>query len=869
MLVQNLCLNEDFFGISVFKRKSHRMEPVKRLTLLLMLICLFGCRGEPNQPTSPSNDDGGIEAPPIYSLQTIQEDIPQYGKAELNFTVTTNAENLQLPFDPNPPAGIEPGIGITVEARFTPDDWETVFIQPAFYHQEFIEETRDGQTWLYPTDNYRWRVRFSPHIAGEWQYSVRAQDAQFEYSTRAYSFTVTPTEEHGFVQVSEQDQRYFEFDDGTYFPGIGINLNLPDNLDELPALSDNGIQLIRTYLPSQYSIWGSAWSPWQPVGAVANGPESNARLGYNTAVSLNRTPEDPPLAVPDHDFFLTLTHDETVFDDGQQWRHFPCAVFGWNTPQIPVKPDSSYQLRVRYRLEGVEGPKVANEPMGLAVKTADWLWSRQDETTRCTYPGTGNLLAASYRANGRLWQNRADDTYDGWQMMTATIETGSENFLPRLWLALENATAGQALIDEIWLEEVLPNGKLGPNVIYKSSMANHLYFDQQRSAAFDRALAEVEANDLYLKLVLMEKNDFALGAFEADGSLTMQPINQANLFFGNGRSPSKILWLQQAWWRYVQARWGYSSHIHSWELLNEGDPASEAHHILADELGRYMAESFIPEGQTTPHPNQHLVTTSFWSGYPQTFWQNDAYPYIDYADIHHYATMGEQRPFSQLYDGSEFYDAAEFTLKLSQAIGATSERSPQMPLVRGELGFIFDQVDLFEENVSDGLWLHNLLWAGLNEGGLMELYWTGAPIQNQLWSDTHDHRPIYGAYARFVQALPLNNGRYQPANAESSSDQLRVVGQMDVEAGQAHLWIQNRQHTWKNVADGVEITAVTATVQLDGFAPNTAYTVTFIDTYALEGDPTLSQTEITTDNSGILIIPVEDLLTDVAVVVGN
>lgn len=51
----------------------------------------------------------------------------------------------------------------------------------------------------------------------------------------------------------------------------------------------------------------------------------------------------------------------------------------------------------------------------------------------------------------------------------------------------------------------------------------------------------------------------------------------------NREEKTKIRWLLEAWWRYLQARWGYSPAIYSWELLNEGVPDSTLHYILTDE----------------------------------------------------------------------------------------------------------------------------------------------------------------------------------------------------------------------------------------------------------------------------------------------
>ena len=50
---------------------------------------------------------------------------------------------------------------MTVNALFTPDDWQTVYSQPAFYYQEFDYALKGGQDWLNPTNDFSWKVRFS------------------------------------------------------------------------------------------------------------------------------------------------------------------------------------------------------------------------------------------------------------------------------------------------------------------------------------------------------------------------------------------------------------------------------------------------------------------------------------------------------------------------------------------------------------------------------------------------------------------------------------------------------------------------------------------------------------------------------------
>lgn len=816
--------------------------------------------------------------PTIREVKTNEEvyggdQIPRYEKLEITFQVETRAKNLQWPFEAAPPAGIEPGRGVSVDGLFTPDDWQTVYFQPAFYYQDFQAETKNDQVWLYPTDNFSWKVRFTPNKEGNWQYKLTAQDASGTFETQPASFTVAPSANKGFIRVSQTDSRYFEFEDGAYFPGLGYDLGLSIAPEGLSIMSENGIQLIRTWLPSQLSIFGSAWSPWQSFGAVPWPSEPNARLRYDVAPPFNRQPgQEPPLARPESEVFLWLSHTETVYDDGKQWDFVPCVITsGWNSPPLPVKRNTDYRIRVRYKEYDLTGPKAPGQPYGFAVKTGDWLWDEQDESRRCYYPGTGTLLAASHKTASN-WSNYPDPENEGWQILEGNFKSGDADFLEPLYLAIENAQSGSVLVDYVWLEENLGSGQYGPNIISKPWMAVHQYFDQRGSYAFDQTLEQAKQYGIYFKLVILEKNDFALNIFEPDGRLTtrLPGQNPPTLFFGGGRETSgktKVRWLQEAWWRYLQARWGYSPHIHSWELLNEGDPGSDFHYILTDELGKYFQQAFIPAGQTAKHPNMHLVTTSFWHSFPNQFWGSSDYPHVDYADVHMYAQESNVQPLDYVYELSDFDDSALFSQKLSMTHGAKQPDGPGKPVIRGEVGWLFDGEDLFAQNVTAGLWLHNFIWAGINSGGLMELLWTGGSSIRQLYqAGSYDYRPMYGSFYNFIKDIPLNNGHYQEAEAVASHPDLRVWGQKDLVHGQAHLWIQNRLNTWRNVADGVSIPPISGTVTISGFEPGKSYLLQWWDTF--QTDPTqqiLRSETLVAQNDGSLAIAVANLSADVAV----
>ncbi|MBM3303143.1 MAG: hypothetical protein FJY85_24755, partial [Deltaproteobacteria bacterium] len=128
-----------------------------------------------NTPTASATPTDSGPGPASSDITTNLADypngqVPRYDKLELTFQVDTVAQNLQLPYDAAPPPGVDPEIGVTVDALFTPDDWQTVYTQPAFYYQEFEDQVRSSQEWFYPTNNFSWRVRFAPDQVGTWQF---------------------------------------------------------------------------------------------------------------------------------------------------------------------------------------------------------------------------------------------------------------------------------------------------------------------------------------------------------------------------------------------------------------------------------------------------------------------------------------------------------------------------------------------------------------------------------------------------------------------------------------------------------------------------------------------------------------------------
>ncbi|HEX7976158.1 MAG TPA: hypothetical protein VF498_17245, partial [Anaerolineales bacterium] len=527
-------------------------------------------------------------------------------------------------------------------------------------------------------------------------------------------------------------------------------------------------------------------------------------------------------------------------------------IGAWKAPPA-VKRNTDYRVRIRYKTEDIQGPRQPGQPFGFVAKTGGWLWG---DSNKCSDPGTGN----------RVTQMQAENVAD-WQILEGTIHTGENDFLPYFYLALENAARGRAYVDYVWIQEDQGSGQLGPNILSKPWMAQHLYMDQRNSYAFDKVLDLADQYGVYLRPVVLEKNDWILNRIDNLGKPVFDsprcPAGLLNVsspecpsnrwFYGNGRELTKVRWLEQAWWRYLQARWGYSTQIHSWELLNEGDPNSPELYTLADEFGKYMHQF---------QPDAHLVSTSFWHSFPaQRFLANPDYPNVDFADVHEY--IGETQP--------GFADTADATYRASMLYGAQEQGGAGKPVIRGEVGFIDQKSGSPAPQMArdgNGQWLHDFIWGQINPGGLIESYWfANQQIYGQTQNDqkSFDFRSQFRPYYNFFQDIPLNNGDYRAADLALSNGNLRAWGQIDPVHGRAHLWIQNKFHTWKNILDGKPVPSQTGMIQLKGFKPGLNYTLQWWDPY--QTDPSrqlIGVQNLTAGADGSLTFNIDRLDGDIA-----
>jgi hypothetical protein len=717
---------------------------------------------------------------------------------EVTFALENSAAtHPQFPYDPAPPPGLEWVDGVSVDGLFTPDDWQTVYRRPAFLNQRYQRALRGGQEWLYPVEEPVWTVRFAPPETGTWDYRVEAREAKGTAQSAERTFTV--------IAPADPDNHgpvRVASGDARYFEFADGTTFL--GTGHGIGFSDDAYSYSATDTFDEIGTGNQHFFRWWVAGHIwgsAWQPWNSRTLDYEGTVPATG---------------LTV---ERAYGRGLASLRLdtdnPIMFQGWMSGRAGLIPGRTYRLLVRWRTEGVTGPASAGQPYGVTVKLTGW-----------PEPGqTGSIPALVPHVNG--------DT--PWHVAQADF-VAKEDFIPNVALILENTTGGAAYVDEIGLYEILPGGTLGSQLLRTPRLNSHLAFDPRRGAGMDAIFAEAGQRGIYFKLVISEKQEFLLNHLAPDGL----PDRNGGYFNGEAGSPTHRL--HAYYWRHLFARFGAFRSIHSWELVNEEAPGPGSHFRLTAALAT----------QAAADGNPHLATTSTWATLAEDAWQDvDSTP-ISYVDFHAYVRgTGWIDPEDELAN-----DSARFFHEYDMA---ALDAGFGKPVVWGEQGIDGTQGTDGQEprlaNDEDGVWLHKLTWARCGSGGVYPLYWYTEHIFDE---SLHG---IFGAWNRFMAGIPLANGRYEDVAAIVSHPDLRVLGQKDQQAGSAHVWIDNRQHTWRSVVDGDPVTPVSGNVRIAMGKPNESYSVTWYDTQT--GQPSHTET-LLAGGDGILTLTVSDLGTDTA-----
>lgn len=779
-----------------------------------------------------------LEAPPgaTISIGTVVDAVTTYNnggsterKVTVTATVTTEATEPWFEYAASPPTGVVAGTGCTVNLIVQAPD-NTTYTVPMYWVQEWTHTTHTDSLAananrdhflpaadVYAGTTHTYKGHFTPSATGDWDYYVQASDANGSDTSATDIVNITAVGA-GAIIVSPTDTRYFQYErSGNPFLAFGYNQDGVNKIIDDPtvygapqieAATDAGVSFVRFWL-SYGSIYGTQQNP----------------------VATRLPPTDPPQDVirnnvtkADRAFFWQIQPVDTA-----EAFHTNGIAIGLDDQQkrLAAEPSTTYEVKITYQLNDTLTVNGAGD-FGLVIKTMTTIPNQADFVSNAV--GTPISSHVTVGSSG-VWTTLAGNY---------TTAAG-QWYLPYILIGLENCdiydpdvvTTNRVYISDI---EIRKDGT-GPNIFNRFKADMHRFFDQRRSAAFDLALAACEANGLYLSLVLLEKNASIFPRLNTDGTTVVGSGADSDYFYGNSTDVDHHgRWHQKQWFRYAQARWGYSTAIHSWELLNEGELLNR-HYRLADVLAGYINQWTL---------NRHLVTTSFFTHrtYPRAdFWNSATYTNISAGG---YA-------FAKTHDYIESTETGEY----DEAVAIASLESifvtlPGFPVGSGETDWATAGVaEARIDATTNEVWLHNYTWSQLRGKLAFVLPFF---IPQHIMPSGSDQRDIFGAVRAFLAGLPLSNGEY--ADIAVTATDLNVVGQKDVTNGTAYLWVQahgTNPYTWKSIDDGLTITPVTEDITIAGLAAGQDYIVT--EYSVLTGAATANTDTLTADGSGVLTIP--------------
>ncbi|MHB1295243.1 MAG: outer membrane protein assembly factor BamB family protein [Anaerolineae bacterium] len=778
----------------------------------------------PHNPRVPGAASLSADAPRISTPQVLSaEPIGTYEKFEIAFTVETTATNPYFPYDADPPAGVDPGAGITVDVLVLAPgrtDWQEATSVPAFYYQPVEEAGTGDNAALLPTGPPEWRARYSPPTAGTWQYRVRVADAAGVSESAVQSFTVVESESRGFLGVSTTDSRFFAFSDGTAFttPLVNVEEGSPFNSlasirSSLSLLGENGIRFVR----------------WFPTGEGANYAVVPFGDDLRSAWSFG-------------DSWSTLNGV-----DSAAGKEISFSPYYYSAQALPGEAGTRYRLTFRAQVTGERVLRAGIGGLGeidiCATANTQHSANSQGDTCDCRADGWNDyelVLTNASAANLEAYVRGLYVSADAPSPYNA-VQTGSIRLHA---LSLQQDQTGQ--------------GDWGPNLLTRSDPETDLYVDQRSAALLDEILTLSEQQGVYHKLTLFHKNDVVLNWMQPDGSIAADIGTYNSHFYAADGQAAR--WYEYAYVRYFLARWSYSPALHSVELANENSLRADSYDAGLDLAAYVHAVS----------PRFLLVSNSFWGYFAEPFFTDPARgDLIDYGDQHWYANQVSTngQVISTIWDDSAAY-VRECTRRFQAYRAAYGY---DKPIVRGEGGVAAAGTQPQLADIArdpSGTYYHKKLWAHV---GALGDSCDGEWYPKLFGSATSDLAGMFAAYERFMQGEPFANGGYEAIGTDltdtaevlldTEAGALRAWGSRDALAGRALLWIDNANHTWKHVVDGATIPPAGGTLTVQEL-PAGAYRVAWWDTAT--GSISLTTTH-TVASDGRLALAVSGLEGDVAV----
>jgi hypothetical protein len=273
---------------------------------------------------------------------------------------------------------------------------------------------------------------------------------------------------------------------------------------------------------------------------------------------------------------------------------------------------------------------------------------------------------------------------------------------------------------------------------------------------FDRLIQDAEQQGIKLLLgiwihdLLREAPHPWNGFYDWDSN-PFNELTSATGFFSDSTS-----WAyQQKYYRYIIARWGYSTSVGMWHTVAEINGTNAIYDPLAMTTGEKGWHSRIDRYFRENDPFGHPTTVSGSGGYDFS----DGWEVTVCPQVHEY-------PYPR-----------ENTVQNADRIAMWSDRlfrQFEKPVFVGEFG-----KSLYEEGKSERF-LHDGIWAGVLSGSCVTpLHWWGGQISSRpenfsTFNETMMQQILY--LKRFLQDIDMTAHRFEPLYGASPSEKITLSG---------------------------------------------------------------------------------------------
>lgn len=237
----------------------------------------------------------------ISDVQLDKNSVPTFEKIEWTFNINKEFANPYYYYDPSDTRANNPKNmtwvgedGVSVDLNITQPNGTQIKV-PAFIYEDYSMKEVGGIAVLGRKSNPVWKARFAAPQSGtyNWYISVQDKNGTFKYpNTGTNSFIATSSNNKGFIKVSEKDSRFMNFSNtGEAFIGVGSSGSVWasdsslsfDYEDKFKEMNANGINLLRIWDQSDFSLSVEGANPVWNEATTMSGPAKGVNVGEATA----------------------------------------------------------------------------------------------------------------------------------------------------------------------------------------------------------------------------------------------------------------------------------------------------------------------------------------------------------------------------------------------------------------------------------------------------------------------------------------------------------------------------------------------------------------------------------------------------------